>query len=157
MRNGLIGVILAAMVASGQQKNDLVGTWKLVSNWNVRPNGDRVAPYGENPVGYLIYTADGHMSVTFSNRDRKPLAGDRFSATAAERADAFSTAYAYAGRYSFDGKKVTHHVEVATFQNYVGTDQVREAKIQGNRLTMHATLRMCGEDRASELVWERVK
>lgn len=149
--------MLTAAMTLGQSKNDLVGTWKLVSYQATRPNGERIAPYGERPVGFITYTSDGRMSVILGRSGRKPLAGDRFSASEAERAAAFSDSLAYAGRYTFDGAKVVHHVEIATLQNYAGTDQVRLAKLEGNRLTLRATVPMAGEQRTSELVWERLK
>lgn len=155
----MISALLIAIPTWGQQKNALLGTWKLVSDWTVRPNGERVAPYGEHPVGFLTYTADGRVFAILGRSDRKPLHGDRFTAPEPERAEAYSTALGYTGRYTIDSAsaKVVHHVEVATFPDYVGTDQVREMKLEGDRLTLRATLTMGGEKRASELVWMRLK
>ena len=42
--------------------------------------------------------------------------------------------FAYAGRYTFAGDRVTHRVEAASVQNWVNTDLVRTVKFQGNRL-----------------------
>lgn len=155
----VISALLIAIPTWGQQKNPLLGTWKLVSDWTTRPNGERVAPYGEHPAGFLTYTADGRVFAILGRSDRKPLHGDRFTAPEAERAEAYSTALGYTGRYTIDnaGAKVVHHVEVATFPDYVGTDQVRQMKLEGDRLTLRATLTMGGEKRASELVWVRLK
>ncbi len=51
---------------------DLVGTWRLVSC--VRWSGDRVEhPLGEQPVGLLLYTEDGWMSVQLMAGDRTRL------------------------------------------------------------------------------------
>lgn len=149
--------VFTAVLARAQKERDVVGTWKLVSYWTTRPNGERVAPYGEHPIGFITYTSDGRMSVILSSSDRKPLSADRLSAPEAERAEAFSTSLAYAGTYSFDGTKAVHHVQIATLPNYVGTDQVRAAKLRGDRLTLSTTLTLGGEQRATELVWERMK
>ena len=65
------------------------------------------------------------MSAVISYGGRGPLAGDRVSAPESERAEAFATSFGYAGRYSFSGSQVTHHVEVSTVQNWVDTDLVR--------------------------------
>ena len=74
---------------------------------------------------------------------------DRRGAPAEERAKAFSTYLAYAGRYAFTGDKVIHHIEGATFQNWVGTDQVRLIlKIDKNRMAMRV---------AGPLVWDEVR
>jgi hypothetical protein len=61
-----LGVILFAGNAVAQQKSlkeQLVGTWKLVSSHNVRSDGSRVDNIGPNPKGFLIYTSDGHFAL----------------------------------------------------------------------------------------------
>lgn len=149
-------ILFFAMVMTAQTPK-LAGTWKLVSYWTTRPNGERVAPYGEHPAGFLTYTSDGRVFVILSRSDRKPLDGDRFTASQASRAEAFSTSLAYAGKFTFEGDRVVHHIEISTLPYYVGTDQVRFAKFEGDRLTLSAMLAMGGEQRHSELVWQRVK
>ena len=68
-------VILAALapIASGQRKSDLVGTWKLVSAWSTRSNGERVTLYGEHPIGFLTYTTEGRMTAILGDSERSPL------------------------------------------------------------------------------------
>lgn len=68
------------------------------------------------------------MMAIITTDGRKPLTGDWISAPAEERAEAFATGIAYAGRYTFSGDKVTHHVEAASSQNFVNTDFVRFIK-----------------------------
>ncbi len=46
---------------------------------------------------------------------------------------------AYAGRYSFRGDRVIHHVELSLFPNWVGTDQQRWVELAGDRLTLSAS------------------
>jgi hypothetical protein len=75
-----------------------------------------------------------------------------------ERAQAFSTMTASAGTYTFSGDKVVHHVEVASLPNWVGTDQERVVKIQGDRVTLATPpLSRGGVMQTLELTWERVK
>jgi hypothetical protein len=50
----------------------LIGTWRLV-NIQRDLNGTLVKPLGDDPLGYLIYTPDGHMSVQFAARERREL------------------------------------------------------------------------------------
>jgi hypothetical protein len=45
---------------------------------------------------------------------------------------------AYAGRYSFSGDRVIHHVELSLFPNWVGTDQQRSVELSGDRLILSA-------------------
>jgi len=147
------------MTATAQTLKDLIGTWKLVSAFSIRPNGERVHSYGEHPVGFLTYTPEGRMSAVLGDGDRKQLSGeDRHSTTAKERAEAFSSFNSYAGRYTFKGDRLIHHVEVALFQNWVKTDQVRFITLRGDRLMIRTNpMLLHGEQRVQELVWERVK
>ncbi len=116
---------------------DIVGTWRLES-WIAedQETGTRVDVFGAKPSGYLIYTPGGRMTVNLTADGRKPLSGDRFSTPAEERAAAFSTGIAYSGTYTVKGEAVTHRVEVASFQNWVGTEQIRFATVEGDTLTM---------------------
>jgi Lipocalin-like domain len=43
---------------------------------------------------------------------------------------------AYAGTYSVEGNKVTHHIVASWFPEWIGGDQTRYAEIEGNRLTI---------------------
>ena len=99
------------------------------------------------------------MTAMISYSGRKPLSGaDRIASPPDERAAAFATFLAYAGRYSVAGDHVTHHVEVASVENWVNTDLVRRIKIQGDRMTLITPPQSVGgRMQTTELVWERVK
>jgi hypothetical protein len=69
---------------------------------------------GTDAIGYVIYAADGRFSITISRRRRAGfVAGDLLSGTTEEKARAMEGFVAYAGRYSFLGNRVIHHVEVS--------------------------------------------
>jgi len=158
----LVSVLAAAFAStvSAQCKDSVVGTWRLVSVAARTDKGDvDKAVLGKNPSGLLTYTADGRMMAIISDDGRKPLSiADRVSAPAEERARAYSTFMAYAGRYTFTCDKVVHHVEVASLQNWVNTDQVRIAALQGDRLTVRNTpMLRAGVMVTIESVWERLK
>ena len=56
----------------------VVGTWRLVSSEGRSSAGDVSRPYGDAPVGFLIYGADGYMSATLMRPGRPHFAsGDR--------------------------------------------------------------------------------
>lgn len=113
----------------------VIGTWKLLS-WISKDAESGVVSnvFGERPSGYLIYTAGGRMTVNLSADGRKPLSGDRFTTPAEERAQAFSTNIAYSGTYDIMPEGINHHIEVATFQNWVDTDQFRFTTVVGDRM-----------------------
>ncbi len=93
-----------------------------------------------------------------SHGGRKPLSvGDWSLAAAEEKAEAFGTFAAYAGRYTLMEERVIHHVEVSSLQNWVNTDLVRLIQFQGDRIVLRTPPTASnGKIQTWELVWERV-
>lgn len=122
--------------ARAAEQNAIVGVWKLTSyERKMLDTGKVERTLGENPVGYLIYTAGGHMSAVAFGADRKTAAAN--APTAAEALAWFQTTIAgYAGTYRVRGNDVVHHVEAAWTPAWVGTDQLRHFKIDGHQLTI---------------------
>src|SRR5262249_26684659 len=60
-----IAIVLASpSKAMAQNKNKLVGTWKLVSAVSKTEQGEvNNAAYGEHPKGFITYTSEGRMIV----------------------------------------------------------------------------------------------
>lgn len=142
--------------ASGHMSNKLAGTWKLVSASSTTKTGERnETPYGPSPVGLLTYTGDGRMAAMISNGGRKPLSAG--GGTLEEQAEAFKTFLAYAGRYALTGDKVTHYVEVASIENYVGKELVRTVRFQGDQIILVTPpTRINGKVQIVELIWQRL-
>jgi len=156
----LVLTALFPVSGSAQSKADLVGTWKLVSATETTKRGEVRETNGHNPAGFLTYTADGRVMAITTNGGRKPLSTtDYTTAPIEERAEAFATVAAYAGRYTLDGNKVIHHIEVSSIPNAVNTDQVRLiTNLRGNSLTLR-TVTMLGayaQIAYREFVWERI-
>jgi hypothetical protein len=145
--------------AEPANRENVVGTWKLVSaSATIDGREKNPTPFGANPRGFIAYERDGTMTVMVSYDGRKPLSGDRVGAPAAERAEAFATFFAYTGRYTAAGGKISHHVEIASYPNWVGTDLVRDVKVEGRRLTiLTPPVPVGGRAQSTELVFERVK
>jgi len=142
-----------------QARGALVGAWRLLSWENRAADGQITYPMGADALGYLLYTADGRFSVTISRRGRAGFAaGDLLSGTTEEQARAVEGFVAYAGRYSFHGDRVIHHVELSLFPNWVGSDQERWVELAEDRLTLSASpLLLAGRQQIPRLVWERVE
>jgi hypothetical protein len=135
----------------------IVGTWKLVA-WENRTAGGRVThPFGRDAVGYLLYSGDGHMSVAVLRAGRPPFAaGDLLAGEREEKLAAVESFIAYGGRSTLRGDRITHHVEVSLFPNWIGTDQERLVDLAGDRLTLSTRpLLMGGEPQTGHLVWQR--
>jgi hypothetical protein len=136
MATGL--VLLASSAAALAQQHPpcagpQLGTWKLVSvTFEYQDNGEKTQPYGAHPSGYLSYGADCRMNALIVSEGRKPPAGD--VPTVAEKAGLYDGVVAYAGTWSIAADKVTHHVDISWNQAWTGTDQVRQFRIEGDRL-----------------------
>jgi lipocalin-like protein len=149
-----------AFVGGATAQDNLVGTWKLISASSTTENGViKKDVYGRNPTGMLSCTTDGRMMTIIAMGDRKPLSvADRIAAPIEERAEAFSTFIAYAGRYALVGDRETLHIDVSSLQNWVGTDQVRYVSLHGNQLILRTPpMPRGGVLQTFELVWERLR
>jgi len=136
----------------------LVGTWLLVRarafNGDIRDD----EPYGSSPRGVLIYAADGYVAAMISHGDRRRLSADRVSSSMEERAEAFATSFSYAGRYAVSDGRVVHHVELASVENWVGTDLVRALTWEGAELVLQTPeLLVGGLPRVTQLFWRRAE
>jgi hypothetical protein len=135
----------------------LVGTWRLTAASAISDDGAiDESPFGTGPVGLLVYSADATVTALTSHGGRSRLSADPIASPTDERAQAFATFFAYAGRYSIAGDKISHHVEVASFQNWVGTDLVRTFVLDGDQLKLRTPPMMVGgKSCITELLWER--
>lgn len=135
----------------------LIGTWRLVSYELESATGAISYPYGQDPSGYLIYAADGYMSVAFMTGGRVSYAaGDRLRGTPEERAAAADSYVSYCGRYEVRNDRVIHHIEVSLFPNWVGVAQTRYITLAVNRLTLRTPpLLMGGSTQTGHVTWER--
>ena len=134
--------------------DQLVGTWSLVRATSTTAAGERNEnPYGLSPSGLLTYSLDGRVTAMISYGGRKPLS---IGAGAEEKAEAFKTFLSYAGRYTVSGDKVTHHIEIASIQNYVGRDLVRTVKFENDRIILVTPpTPVNGKVQTIELTWQR--
>lgn len=134
----------------------LIGTWTLVS-WT-RIEGDvRSDRFGPGVKGLISYTADGFIFAQLEAADRKPFAGgDPFGGTPDECQAAMSTGLSYCGRWRLDGDTIVHSVALSTFPNWVGTELLRFARVEGDRVVLRTPpLPRKGVIGTAELVWRR--
>ena len=158
-----LGVVLFVGDALAQQKSlkeQLVGTWKLVSSHNVRNDGGKIDVYGPNANGIVIYTSDGHFALVNTRSDLPKFASNsRDRGTPEEYKAVVQGSIAYFGTYTVNeaDKVITAQIEGSTFPNAIGgPDQKRiitsltadELKFTNPAATSGATL---------ELVWKRAR
>lgn len=115
------------MVQSGDT-DPLVGTWRLVSFQVEAEGSNEMKPWwNEHSVGRVIFTQDGQMLALLT-------AGDRgASATADQLIGSMS---AYSGRYSIEGNRLSTIVDIAWLPAWIGTDQLRTFKRDGDSLSL---------------------
>ncbi len=138
---------------------DLVGSWQLQS-WTIGySNRDELTyPFGEDPQGLLIYTADGWMSAAISRRNRPRLPDQQSprKISAELQAQAYSSYFHYAGRYAVNGGDVIHYVTQSLNPDFPGTEQLRHAELDGHTLALTGKDQQGEHTRFHALVWHRV-
>lgn len=121
-------------------RDRLLGVWELLEVVERPVDGSAVRlPLGERPIGLLVYTADGYMSVQLMRRGRSvPASADTADFTLEESAEMAGRYVAYAGRYDVDEGEatVTHTPAVALFPGWVGRPQLRAVQLDGDDLTL---------------------
>jgi hypothetical protein len=153
---------MTAVLNMAQSRSDssLVGTWRLVSYEARDSEGKRQYPLGERVSGQLMYDASGNVSAHVMKNDR-PLfaANDSGRGTDAEVRAAFEGHASYFGTYTIDqeAQTVTHHVQGASYPNWVGGDQLRYFKFDGARLRLSSPpILFAGQSLEYVLIWERI-
>jgi len=160
IRPQLLQVACVAVVALGVNapswgaEPNVVGNWKLVSFVTEElATGKKTPLLGEHPKGYLIYTPQGRMMALLVHETRSPPKVDE------DRINLHKYMVSYSGRYTVEGDKVVHHVDVSWNEALSGTDQVRLFKFEGDRLTITAppakNIIPGVEASTGVLVWER--
>lgn len=144
-----------ARPTTDRSTRSVIGTWQLVS-WEVHADGSVTLPFGDDPIGYLTYTADGYVFVQIMRPGPRTLRGQLQSRATPEeimRALGFG---AYGGTYELQDGVVVHHVEVSVFPDWPGEDRRRTLDWDGNRLVL-TTLPSVGDraSRFSRLTWQR--
>ena len=130
----LIVAMTSPRVLAGE---GIVGTWHLVSiTTKTTDTGEVTQPYGEHPDGRLAYTSGGRFTGILVAEGRKRLGASRFAGSVEDQAEAYKSMNSYAGTYTITETGVIHHVEVASIASWVGSDQVRFTKLEGDTLTI---------------------
>lgn len=141
--------------------NKLLGTWTLISmTYRDEASGKETDLWGKGPIGFLTYTPEGRMSAVISAASRKITAESADLASPEEQALLFRSCFAYAGTFTPTDSGVMHHVEVASDPAWVGKDQTRYVRFEGERLIVTGPPLQTVSDpnpKVLKLVWERVE
>ena len=153
-----VALVLAVSVtrpaAQPGLRSQLVGHWRLVSTEVHVEGAAPSASLGPNPVGTIVYTADGRVQahLTLATRPRA-----RAADAAPEVLRELSRYTAYFGTFTVDeaSRTVTHHRD-GTFVPGE-RDIVRSATLDGRRLVLKTpTVTVDGRRRYTAISWERL-
>jgi Lipocalin-like domain len=155
-----LSIGLLASDAIGQMaKEQLVGSWTLVSTINTDKSGKKVELFGPNPKGALMFDSTGHFSILITRPDLPKFASrNRMAGTPKENKAVVAGSIAYFGTYSVSDadRTINIHVEGSTFPNWTGTDQKRPFTLTGDELRYMNPTPSVGYG-TTEVVWRRAK
>jgi len=138
----ILALALLAGGAVGQQqslKEQLVGSWTLVSWEQKKGDGTKVQRYGANPTGIAFFDAGGRYIITVMRSDRAGYASNAlWQGTAEENKATADGTITYFGTYSVSDadSSIAIHIEGSSFPNWNGVDQKRIVAIAGDQLTL---------------------
>jgi len=123
----------------------VIGSWELVSFEIEDPNHQK-RPWGKNTTGLLIYSPDGHMSVSI-NREVEKKSDEEFK-------NLFDSILFYSGTYVVEGEIIRHQVTQASNPARIGKSLIRYASLNGNLLTLKSPIESFGQ---ATLFWRKIK
>jgi hypothetical protein len=122
-----------AQVVHADDASRIVGNWKLVSVlYEDAKTKERFPVLGEHPRGYQIATASGRWLALVTAQDRAIPHTDE------ERAKALKTMISYTGQYRVEKGQVVTKVEAAWNESWVGTEQIRAYRFEGDLLHLES-------------------
>ena len=136
----LLGIALPSDDAFAQQKSlneQIVGAWTYLSVDTVRHDGSRVAMYGPNPQGVVIFDGTGHYALVNARADLPRFASNnRLQGTPEEHKSVVLGSIAHFGTYTVNeaDKTITFHIQTSTFPNWNGVEQKRPFSLVGDEL-----------------------
>jgi hypothetical protein len=133
-------------------KEKFIGTWKLIKYAVVfEGHTEEFLPYGEYPMGYLIYTPDFvSMHLMRSKRIYKESPFE-------EKIENAENYGGYVGRYEISGNTVVHYPEVCGFISFLQIPQVRQFQFIDDQLILECPYFREEEGYGQSLLtWKRV-
>lgn len=157
-----ISCILLCMVtptigrsAESEDSRRFTGSWELVSYELRLASGTVLKPFGEHPVGRILYQENGQMSAQLMRAEAAPFASADMLLARADEADrAWRDYIGYWGTFTVDPKArvVVHDIQGSWFPNWRGQKQIRSFRFSGDQLTLEAD----SPAWHAALIWRRI-
>jgi Lipocalin-like domain len=154
----LLFLSVAPQAGAQSAKDLLVGTWLLISNYSESPEGNKVEITGLNPMGILMFDANGRISLQIMRSTLPKFASKkRQEGTPEENKAIVQGMLCFFGTYSVDETDhiLNLHIEGSSFPNWNGIDQKRPFTIIGDELTYVVSPDATGG--TAHVVWRRAK
>lgn len=140
----------------------IIGVWEL-QTWETVIDAKVVGyPLGQKAYGFIAYHPVGFMSVNISAPNRVRLATDDPFAGDPKVVALDAKGYlSYCGPFTIVSEnEVIHHLKLCSFENWVGTDQHRDAELDlTNESLILSTAPVLTQGRmgSNRLTWKRMK
>lgn len=124
----------------------VTGTWRLVRALSRDASGNELpAPYGGQPMGRVVLTADGRMMAVVCDGRRQVPGSEKREYSS------------YCGNYTYDGKQLITRVDAASDASRIGSNQVRDVRFEGELMVLRPPPRNHDGTLAQrELFWEKI-
>ncbi len=155
--SGSFMVTIGALGQKQSLKEQLVGTWMLLSWEQKKGDGTNIGRYGAAPKGIAFFDAGGRYVITVMRPDRAKYASNTlWRGTPEENKETADGTITYFGTYSVNeaDSSIAVRVEGSSFPNWNGTEQKRFVAIAGELLTL--TVRPPAGD-VVDVIWKRAK
>jgi hypothetical protein len=120
--------LTTAVAQTKSLKDQLVGTWTLVSWEQINKDGTKRQDFGPNPKGVTSFDAAGHIFTMYAQPDLPKIASDDRIKPTPQEAQAINVgSLAYFGTYTVDdaSKTITLQMEASTYPNQLSVPQKR--------------------------------
>ena len=152
---------LVSPSAYGQSlKEQVVGTWTLVSMGRIVDDVEQPGLLGRDAVGQFMFGPDGRMCFNAMRRSRTQFGSAYPGGTTEEKAAAYDSFVGYCGRYEVNEQEraILFQIELSTYPNWTGTTEKRFAEVTGTRLRISSPPILAGGRRiVGSAIWERTR
>ena len=157
---GCQALCLSPANAQSSLRQQLVGVWTYVHNYNIFPDGKRIEAHGREGTGkgILVLDASGRFVLNLIRADIPKFASNnRQQGTEVEYKATAQGAIAYFGTYEVDepNKALTMKIDYSPFPNFNGSTQRREIKLENDELTI--TNGTAASGGTAYIMWKRSK
>ena len=147
-----------AQQQGGNLKQQIVGTWSLVSQSVDQGGGRKTERFGSKPRGMAIYDRNGRYVVSILHSTLPKIASNNaMTGTADENKAIVQGSITFFGTYTVNDKDGTMvgHVGASSYPNWDGLDQKRNLSISGDE--MKIVLQNAAIGGTATTVWKRLK